>query len=71
MYPGTPFVLAAAFLLEQASAGVLQDRDTTCSKNVLAELMVALPAYAAPFCKDAVNVVAKTPINTITVAPTV
>lgn len=59
-----------AGLGNSAAVGV-DTRAVTCSNDILYQLMLALPAYAAPFCKAAVNMSPKTSTATITVAPTV
>lgn len=73
MHTKASLALAATILagLTNSAAVTVDSRAVSCSSDVLARLMEALPAYAAPFCKAAVNVPPKTPTATITVAPTV
>lgn len=73
MHTKASLAIAASIMagLANSAAIELDQRAVTCSTDVLARLMAALPAYAAPFCKAAVNIPPKTPTATITVAPTV
>lgn len=73
MHTKASLALAASLMagLANSAAVAVDPRAVTCSLDVLARLMAALPAYAAPFCKAAVNLPPKTPTATITVAPTV
>lgn len=73
MYTKATLALVASALagLGNSAAVELDTRAVTCSNDLLYRLMMALPAYGAPFCKAAVNMPPKTPTATITVAPTV
>lgn len=73
MHTKATLALVASALagLGNSAAVELDTRAVTCANDLLYRLMLALPAYGAPFCKAAVNISPKTPTATITVAPTV
>lgn len=74
MHSTMRLAVAVSSLLGISNAAVVLDErattNTACTSNALAKLMVALPAYAAPFCSSAVKVVANTPTVTQTITPT-
>lgn len=71
MHTKASLAFAASVMAGLANSAAVDPRAVTCSTDLLSRLMAALPSYAAPFCKAAVNISPKTPTATITVAPTV